>query len=213
MSFFKKQQNRAFTIVELIVSVGIFALLTTLLIGKYGTFNQSVLLTNLAYDVALTIRNAQTYGLNVKSKPTAGGAAYTSGTYDEIKAGFQYGYGVHFVASADGSDPNSKKMIFYADNETQPSFENGTVIATYTLRNGAYISSVCAQQTEGGANCISSSSPNGGIDVAFRRPDPDAIFPDTANATIVTITVKTTSGQTKNIIVRKTGQIAVLQNQ
>jgi prepilin-type N-terminal cleavage/methylation domain-containing protein len=62
-------QQKGFTIIELVVSVAIFAFMTAFLVARYGTFNQGVLLTNLAYDVALTIRNAQSYGLNVKSLP------------------------------------------------------------------------------------------------------------------------------------------------
>jgi Tfp pilus assembly protein FimT len=216
MSFLTKDTDRAFTIVELVVSVAIFAFMTAFLVAKYGNFNQSVLLTNLAYDVALTIRNAQTYGLNVKSKPS-GVVGYTDGTtYDEIAAGYQYGYGIHFEAG--NATAASKKMIFFADNTPNaiPSYDNAAkvILSTYTLRNGSYISAICAQARENppGEPCLSSSSPNGGFDVVFKRPDPDAMFPLTNGATVVTLTISTPNGQSKKVIVRKSGQVAVLQN-
>lgn len=61
-----KIKNKGFTLIELMITVGIFAIMTALLVAKYGTFNNGVLLTNLAYDIALNIRSAQSYGLNTR---------------------------------------------------------------------------------------------------------------------------------------------------
>ncbi len=66
MQKIQKKMNKGFTLVELIVTVGIFVVMTGLMVAKYGTFDQGVLLTNLAYDIALNIRTAQSYGLNAK---------------------------------------------------------------------------------------------------------------------------------------------------
>src|SRR6185369_4435025 len=75
--------KRGFTLIELLISVAIFVYMTGLLVAKYGNFNQSVLLTDLAYDVALTIRTAQTYGLSVKA-------------VNSSPSPYQYAYGVDF---------------------------------------------------------------------------------------------------------------------
>ena len=58
---------RGFTLIEMMVSVGIFALITTLIMVSGRSFGGSVLLTNLAYDVALSVRRAQTFGINVRA--------------------------------------------------------------------------------------------------------------------------------------------------
>lgn len=206
-------KNKGFTIIELIVSVTIFAFMTAFLMAKYGTFNQSILLTNLAYDVALTLRNAQSYGLNVKSRPT-GGIAYTEGTtYDELKVGYQYGYGVYFEADANGSSAASKRMIFFADTTPNQKYDTGEEIATYVLRNGSFVADICARNNENQPECAPEIVDNGikKISITFKRPNPDAIFSHNP-ATYVQLILSTSNGDTKRVIIRKTGQIAVLQN-
>src|SRR3989338_7579467 len=60
------QPNRGFTLVELLVTLSLFVVLTTIVLFSQSKFNGSILLTNLAYDVAITVRQAQTYGVNVR---------------------------------------------------------------------------------------------------------------------------------------------------
>src|SRR3989338_6906440 len=65
------QPNRGFTLVELLVTLSLFVVLTTIVLFSQQKFNGSILLTNLAYDVALTIRQAQTFGVNVRENVNA----------------------------------------------------------------------------------------------------------------------------------------------
>ncbi len=210
MSFFSLQHRekgqQGFTLIELAVSVSIFAFLTAFLVARYGSFNSSVLLTNLAYDVALTIRNAQTYGLNVKSRPTDN-TSYTTGTnYAEIAAGYQTAYAVHFESNPNGAE-NSRLITFFADSATPPVYSSSAKpIAQYTLRNG-YISSICVKVSED-QNCLSDP---GAINIWFKRPDPDAHF-SLANITYAELTITSASGASRRVLVRKTGQIAILRN-
>jgi prepilin-type N-terminal cleavage/methylation domain-containing protein len=202
---------KGFTIIELIVSVAIFAFMTAFLVAKYGSFNQSVLLTNLAYDVALTIRNAQTYGLNVKSRPSA-----TS----PFSSDYEAAYGVHF----DSTSSNNRQIIFFADSQNGNNIYNpGEEITKYTLRNGGTVSAICTGTSE--SNCTTSNPPH--LDITFTRPDPSATFGQNSvsvcyetqgrercnapNIKYAEITLRVSSGQTKKVIVRSTGQIAVLQ--
>ena len=66
-------RSGGFTLIELIVSVAIFVFMTALVVAKYGNFNQSVLMTDLAYDIALTLRTAQTYGVSVQGQAPGSG--------------------------------------------------------------------------------------------------------------------------------------------
>src|SRR4051812_36480456 len=84
--FSLSKKSKGFTLVELMISVAIFIILTVLLVAKYGNFNQGVLFTNLAYDMALTLRTAQTYGLSVQNQEQSSQPI------------FQYPYGVSFCA-------------------------------------------------------------------------------------------------------------------
>ncbi len=191
--------DKGFTLVELMVSVAIFAFMTAFLVAKYGTFNQGILLTNLAYDVALTIRNAQSYGLNVKSKPIE------NQSYSTL---FDYPYGVHFETGA-----NNKIMIFFADSTADGKYvaSNNELITSYNIKRGSYVSALCAG-TGPGASCAAASS----LDVTFKRPDPNAIIKkngETASTfSYSEITLVSTDGGVKKVAVRSTGQITVCDN-
>ena len=48
------------------VTISIFVIMTALILARYTGFNSGTLLTNVAYDTALTMKVAQTYGLAVR---------------------------------------------------------------------------------------------------------------------------------------------------
>ncbi|MDB5259756.1 MAG: Pili subunit [Candidatus Taylorbacteria bacterium] len=182
-----------FTLIELIVSVSIFVFMTAFLVGKFGKFNQSVLVTNTAYDVALTIRNAQSYAMNVRQS-----------TVDVSATSFQHPYGVHF-------ETGSNNFYFFSDADNNFVRSTGETITTSTIKKGLVISSIEAQC--GNATYLSKTS----ADVSFRRPDPDAILrttttPDFSNPTsceAVKLTVHAPDGSNKIVLIRSTGQIAI----
>src|SRR3989344_5480115 len=58
--------ERGFTLVELMVVTGIFVVITSLILANNTRFGGAVLLENLAYDIALSVRRAQVYGIAVR---------------------------------------------------------------------------------------------------------------------------------------------------
>ncbi len=184
--FFHSKKRKGFTLIELMVSVSIFAMMTALLVTKYGNFNQSVLLTNLAYDIALTIRTAQTYGLSVQGNKVTGSPIT-----------FQNAYGVYFTTDS-GQD---QKVIFFADRNNDGKYSSDESISTYYIKRGAKISNICAD-TQCGALYAS---------VTFLRPSPDAkiCILTSCDLPYLKIVVQATDGGTRNIIIRKTGQVSV----
>ena len=98
--------NKGFTLIELLVCITIFVIMTALLLFKYGNFNQSVLLTNLAYDTALTIRTAQNYGLSVKAVKDASGADVICSS-----SNFQCAYGVMLSSDPIGADVTTQSSF------------------------------------------------------------------------------------------------------
>jgi hypothetical protein len=187
--------NKGFTLVELLVSVGIFILMTTLLVAKYGNFDQSVLLTNLAYDVAITVRTAQTYGLSVRAS-----------TSDSPL--FNAGYGVHFVSGSQ-SNEEARKLIFFVDSDPE-SLYSGTHedIDTYYIKRGAYISEACA-----GNDADSCVDVDNVLDITFKRPDPNAQIcigsGGLCGQKYARITITGTEGSTRTVVVQENGQISV----
>jgi prepilin-type N-terminal cleavage/methylation domain-containing protein len=228
MFLFKKDSG--FTLIELLVTVGIFVFMTALVVANYGSFNDGTLLTSMSYDVALAMRDAQSYGLNVKGA--------TSG----ISQNFNYPYGMHFNSAAGSNN----QMIFFADsyplNAPDGICTNGiggtctsnqttgdSIITTYTLARGGLIKCLYVSNSPiTSSNSCSFPSPTNGfsvssVDITFKRPDPNAIIvaqggsspcntnsPPCAYAQIQVQNASKTS--TRSIVVNETGLIAV-QNQ
>ncbi len=192
-------QNKGFTLVELMVTVGIFTLITGLLLARYSNFNKGIILTNLAYDIALTLRSAQSASINVKSAPING----------PFSSNFDYPYGVYFT------DESTSFITFvdvnYNDNTDIGSYDTGEEIATTNIKRGSRISAICSG-TE--ASCSTDISQ---LNVVFKRPDPVAhiVSVSSLSGRVTTenpyaeITVESLDGTQKKIVVRSTGQISV----
>ncbi len=151
--------RRGFTLVELMVSIGIFAMMTALVVAKYSNFNGSVLMTNLAYDVALTIRTAQTYGLSVKNNDPSN---------SDLSSSFKYGYGVHFDTRGNAN----KQIILFADKNGDQQYSGiGENISIYNVKRGATINKLCAN-----VGCSGGPNNTKDLDIIFIRPDPKAII-------------------------------------
>jgi prepilin-type N-terminal cleavage/methylation domain-containing protein len=194
---------KAFTLIELLISISIFAFMTAFLLAKYGTFNQSVLLTNLAYDTALTIRSAQSYGLDVQGQASSSGIS------------FNYAYGVHFTPAT------ASKFIFFVDLCGDGIYQATTcknsapagneTISTYNVRTDFTISSLCAGTSA--AICVPVTGTNS-LDILFKRPNPDAIITTNFAGALLLwpyakIGMKATDGSMKSVVVQSTGQISV----
>ncbi|MCX6718852.1 MAG: prepilin-type N-terminal cleavage/methylation domain-containing protein, partial [Candidatus Taylorbacteria bacterium] len=157
-----------FTLVELMVSIGIFVFMTALMIVKFGNFNQSILLTNLSYDIALTLRTAQTYGLSVQGSNLS----------------FRYPYGVAFcgISSCAGSSLSgggrftSQQMVMFADADSQGMYNSNDIpISTYTIKNGAKVLGFC-DDVNGCSDSNGTKTSIKRVDISFMRPNPDAII-------------------------------------
>ncbi len=206
MQIRKRNFKHGFTLVELLVTISIFAILTGIVLFNQGKFNSTILLTNLAYDTALTIREAQTYGINIKE----------FGTSQFVP------YGVHFDISNTGND---KSFILFADvnydlvtkiltpfspvniNTCNPT--EGCV-SRYSIKRGNLISKICVlSNTVGSYDCDVKI-----LDIIFKRPDPDAvIYAGGSNSTeynkaIITLTSADDSGN-KTVTVQANGLIEI----
>ncbi len=203
----RSHKGTGFTLVELLVSISIFIFMTALLVANYGSFNNSVLLTNLAYDIALSIRTAQTYGLSVQGQNN----------------NFQNPYGVAFCAISICSDSTvsftNKQVILFSDSSaSKGAYNTGDALVppNYAIKNGAFIGDICLY---GNAWQCGQSR----VDITFLRPNPDALIclqgsggaPFNCSGSlqalsVVKIIVQAPDGNQRSIIVRKTGEISVV---
>lgn len=192
--------NRGFTLIELLVTMSIFVFMTLLVISKYGAFNQSTFLTNTAYDVALTVHTAQTFGLSVK------GTDYTVSGNTNTQ-GFDTAYGVDIDTTA-----NKSHFVFFADKNKNGLYDTASDdnLNDYNITHGAVISSMCVGT--GPSDC-STIVPH--VTLTFKRPNPDAIIYAyvSGSPTIehyVQITLTASDGSNSRIVsIRQNGQINV----
>lgn len=193
----KRDLKKGFTLVELLVTISIFVILTGIVIFNQGKFNSTILLTNLAYDTALTIRQAQTYGINIKGFDTGSGG---------IKA---VPYGVHFETG-----DNNKSFILFADIADKNKFNGATLSACitdegcvnrYNIQRGNYVSQIDVSK----GDTISSVDK---LDIIFQRPNPDALI--YANGLMYDkATIYLTSSDksnTKKVLVQANGLIEIV---
>lgn len=148
-----------FTLVEMLVVIGIMALISGLVLLNNNRFGGVVLLQNLAYDIALSIRQAQVYGIAVQRFNTS----------------FEAGYGVHFQVD---SGSGQAAYVLFADalepangyyDCPQPGTTNCELVQSTTVASGYRISQLCVTPPGGSERCDITS-----LDITFLRPEPDA---------------------------------------
>lgn len=194
MSYSSKKTD-GFTLIELLVSIAIITVITSVVLVNHNRFNGSIFLGNLSYDVALSVRQAQIYGLSVR----------------EFGGSFNIGYGVHF----DDATPTSFFIFADIDRNQRYNVATDSIVETLTITRRNAISKFCAtpfgiNQTE---KCTDSGTPISTLDIAFNRPDPEAVITDNFGLSYASarIEVMSEEGETRNVVVEGTGQISVQQ--
>lgn len=191
--------RRGFSLIELLVVTAIVVLITGVVLANNIQFGGNVLLQNLAYDVALSIRQSQVYGIAVRRFGTS--------------ASFGAPYGVHFDTA------NQTTYALFADaNTTNGLFDSGAnpseLVQATSIVNGFKIKTLCAISAIGQTETCGLSS----IDIIFKRPEPDAYISingisGTLNPTNLQqqarIQFVSPRGSTMSVVVQANGQIAV----
>ena len=185
--------RRGFTIVELMVTISFFVIISSVVLVRHATFSSNLLLTNLAYDIALSIREAQVFGLSVSEFGTGTGE-------------FDVGYGIHI----DSGDNIS--YILFADREpkNQRYDDNSEIVDVFNIHKGNTISLFCGVLSNGTEKCSPTNISY--LDIVFERPNPDAIITSSITGesySSAKIVVRSPQGKERTIIIGITGQIYV----
>ncbi|MDP6527920.1 MAG: prepilin-type N-terminal cleavage/methylation domain-containing protein, partial [Candidatus Pacebacteria bacterium] len=194
MFLIKKDKNkRGFSLIELLVSVGVFTVITSIILANHARFGGDILVSNLAYDVALSIRQSQLFGLSVREFKLTGGGGR-----------FDIGYGVHLSTS------DLTSYIIYADFNGDKAYQSGAdeIEETFNLRQGFKIKKFCATQTGGTEDC-SDVGAISTLNLTFVRPDPDATI--SVNGSIISyrsarIVLESSQGTQRSVLIESTGQ-------
>ncbi len=219
-AYFNKPTSRTrlktsvgFTMIELIVTVSIFIVVTTVLLASYPKFSSRIMLEDVAQQVALSVRQAQTYGLSVK----------------EFGAGGLFpGYGIYFPSPVN----DNKSFTIFADTNGDKKYNlvgcgivGSECLDKFTIQSGERIYALCVNLKNDGVapfstiddlvgvtNCGSINS----LHVSFTRPNPDATITAylgganyDSSYSDAEIVVASPRGEVKTIVVWLTGQISV----
>lgn len=182
------RSERGFTIIELLITISIVVVISSVILINYPKFSNTIKLNNLAYDIALSIREAQTYGINVRG----------------FESNFDVGYGIHFKSD--------NSWILFADKNRNSKYDVGDgIVETFNLQGGFTLSEVYARTTDNFFDVLEIDITH--LDITFDRPNPDANF--TTSNTLKTyqdaqITVMAPDGvSTRSILINTTGFISI----
>ena len=171
------QKQKGMTLIELLVALVIFSIITGVVLFNYGDFNASLTMQNLADDIALTVRRAQSYAIGVRGR----------------EGSFQVGYGVHFgVTPYDPTKTNAddvlyqgsnKSFILYKDdfsdtkhNYTKTNNSCGgetSCLEMLYIKSSDYISEIGVKISEvDDVSYLGNDNPSG-VSIFFKRPSPE----------------------------------------
>ena len=153
--------------------MAIITIITIIVITSQGSFNKTILLANTAYDIALSIRGAETYGVGSR----VAGASINAGYGIDITRTTPNAF-IFFADSYPG--PSASSVCHPMDDPSAPDAKPGNcsydstsdqLITQYKLGNGATISDFCAL-TSGTWSCATSHGSNlASLDLVFVRPN------------------------------------------
>ena len=217
---------RGFTLVEMLVVLGIISVITAIAVLGQSSFNKSILLTETSYGVAFSARQAQTFGISSRN--------FQQGAVSYQRAG----YGLHFdIQTPDRYTlfaDTSKACLGYAPTcpvgtTGLPDEKPGNcrfdqcgggsdgIVSTYQFSRGFTITKFCVKSTAYGNYCTDTSSMRT-LDVVFTRPNTTTtIVGDPSGASInftcAEVTITDASGQSsKSIRFSSLGEIAIGQS-
>lgn len=181
--------SSGFGLIELMVSISIMLLVSTLILVRHESFNAAVLLRSQAYEIALTLREVQLSAVSAESNG--------SGSFRSIE-------GVYFNTDNDTAykifrDSDGDSFYDAAEEYGKP----GSIDSKFEIR---------------GMRAVGDTIDGNAVSVVFERPNFDAKFYDrggriNASALIVEVSKRNATGNTsaevRTVEITATGQITV----
>ncbi len=182
---------------------GVIVIVSLIVFANNARFGGVIKLENFAYDVALSIRQAQLYGISVARFGT----------------NFSAGYGLRLDLA------NPTTYLMFADVITAnglydgcpaPGTSNCELVQTSSMSGGYLINDICVTPSSGVEVCKPAAPTV--LDVFFVRPEPDALISAGGASCILSgsncqiaarIQLKSPRGETMYVAVEASGQISV----
>lgn len=216
-NFFNKKirenTTRGFTLVEMTIVAAIFGILTTIVVFKYGDFTSSMLVTNMAYEIALTTRQSQAFSVGVRGYELDG------------ERTFENPYGVYFsLNETDDGGAEARNFIFFVDSNGDQICNSGErentctcsgtdeCLERLTLQRNIRITGICSGLSLDRFNQDTEAT------VSFKRPNPEAIIvdPSRPGTKYEFVQIRVEAPKLKinpsYVLIRRNGQISVSTN-
>lgn len=178
-----KNFSRGFTLVELVVTVGIFAFISGIVLSNYRQYIGNAGFANSAESLLFAVKEAQVYGSSTKQNSIACGTDF-----------FGCSFGVSVVTGG-------TNFIVFADINNNAVYESGEEVKITNFPSGTLISTVSCT-----GGCPS------GVSITFKRPNPDAFIAGVANQAVsyqdVFITLTNGSSKNRTLKVLTSGQVS-----
>ncbi len=192
-------RQSGFTMIELLVTMGIFMLLTGAVLANYKTYSTNAEFANASESIVLALRQAQVYGSSTKGNTTTCGSSGTT---------FECAYGVHILNGA-------SEVVIFVDVDGDAHYSTSdSLIETITWNSLISFTSVKCGVT----SCTGTPGVGAYVDITFKRPSPDAIIADSVTTISGPLTffdkaeivlTDTNTAKTSTITVKSAGQISV----
>ena len=220
--------SRGFTLVEMIVVLAIIVIVTMIALLGQSSFNRSLVLTDIAYTVAFSVREAQSLGISSRRFGTATDAGYgvhfSSGSATSYSVFADISPGKPGDTTGGGICPGHPNVA--ADNpEAKPGNciqdSAAEIVRTYSINNGFRIKSFCGTVANGysqSLRCNGSSSgvTLTGLDILYMRPNTQSVITGVHGSSSrvplsdATIRIESPDGVSERCIyVSKVGQVSV----
>lgn len=192
MNFKKIKFNRGMTYVELIVVLGIFSVLLSVVLFDYQKFQGRIDVRNLTNQVAMSILSAQKDAI--------------SGRLNANSFSLKPAYGVYFDIAS-----NNKSYTYFADLNNDFLFNSigncpaGECVDILSISGNEFVSSIRVEYFN-----APPTNPNN-LAIVFTRPDSAPVF--SANALILSnvqniiLTISSSQGVNSDIIINSFGRI------
>lgn len=203
-SLFKKSGSAGFTMLEMLTVLAIFGIVSAVVLFNHGKFTSETILTNMAYEVALSIREAQIYGVSVRGSTTGG-------------ANFDAPYGIHIPPISSGSELT--EYVLFRDSNGDNTFTGsctdgtGECVTPYTFQRNIFIENTAIEIMEDGDTNCPPGQQDRGLNIIFNRPNPEPVITTSSDidepVTRAQITLQSRDGAERFVVISNNGQISV----
>lgn len=202
------QKSKGFSLIELIVVVSIFLIISSITLFKQSKFSSDILITNTAYEVALAIREAQVFGSGSKQgEDTSANRSKSYGIF------FDDGEAKNFLLFSEEPVVSGQTKLY--DSMYDPSNDAFSVEDTITLNRDQKINDFCGIDGDDDEEQCASEADIEGLSISFVKPNLNPIIKGISGAeeTVFSgakIIVQSDLGdKCRTIFVNNVGQISV----